>query len=395
MTPKRTGTGARGWRVVFLVLCTVGACLAADLARLHVAVNTDPDYQSYCAISARVNCDTVAASRYSVLWGLPLAIWGLVAYVAMAALAGWGLRLRLPRPTWPFGILFWTAAVAVLFSARLYYVSHVVVESLCPVCVATYLVNVALFGVAWCELRGLGARPDRALWAELTAAPRGIVLFGGSVAVVVVLVAAGLPRYWRVEQSSGPGGMSIGRTAEGHPWIGAPDPVLEIVEFSDYQCPHCLRGHQEMRKLIESRPEEVRLVHRHYPLDPACNSRMRRPLHPHACEYSRLAHCAGEQKHFWEANDYLFANGRRTRAVTAAELARALGLDAERLESCSRGEAADRAVLEDLRRGFELGVRGTPTFIVDGRTHPGRIPDDVLAAALGPATGSASRDPAP
>ena len=54
----------RGWRIAFLVLCTVGACLSADLLRLHVNVHTDPDYHSYCAMSERVNCDTVAASDY-------------------------------------------------------------------------------------------------------------------------------------------------------------------------------------------------------------------------------------------------------------------------------------------------------------------------------------------
>ena len=42
----------RGWRVAFLVLCTIGVCLSADLLRLHVNVHTNPDYRSYCAMSA-------------------------------------------------------------------------------------------------------------------------------------------------------------------------------------------------------------------------------------------------------------------------------------------------------------------------------------------------------
>jgi uncharacterized membrane protein len=57
---------ARGWRIAFLVICTVGVCLSADLLRLHVNVYTDPDYQSYCAMSERVNCETVALSEYAV-----------------------------------------------------------------------------------------------------------------------------------------------------------------------------------------------------------------------------------------------------------------------------------------------------------------------------------------
>ena len=46
----------RGWRVAYLTIATVGICLSADLMRLHVNVHTDPDYQSYCAMSESVNC---------------------------------------------------------------------------------------------------------------------------------------------------------------------------------------------------------------------------------------------------------------------------------------------------------------------------------------------------
>ena len=69
-------------------------------------------------------------------------------------------------------------------------------------------------------------------------------------------------------------------------------------------------------------------------------------------------------------------------AVSAAELARTLELDAAALSACVRGEHAQKAVDEDLREGRELGIRGTPTFVLDGKTYPGGVPQDVLDAAL-------------
>jgi len=382
-THKR-GNGVRGWRIAFLVVCTVGACLAVDLVRLHVKVNTDLDYHSYCAISARVNCDTVAESKFSVQWGLPVAVWGLLAYLLMGVMVVWGLRSRLPSPSWPFGILFWASAAALLFSLRLAYLSHVVVDSICPVCVGTYLVNLLLLGIALAELRRVGASPWSALRVEsrIVASSSRMAILGGLALTVIVALLLTVPHYWEVELSSGPGGLPVGRTADGHPWIGAQDPTVEIVEYSDYQCPHCLRGHQEMRDLIERRADEVRLIHRHYPLDNQCNPTMSKQLHPFACEYSRLAFCAGEQRKFWEANDFLFANGRRNDKVTARELAGGLDLDAGALESCVGGQVADAAVREDLADGVDRNVRGTPTFILGGRAYPGRIPPDALAAAL-------------
>ena len=68
------------------------------------------------------------------------------------------------------------------------------------------------------------------------------------------------------------------RLAHGWHWIGATKPTVTIYEFSDYQCPHCLRGHEQMRKLLAQYPDKLRLVHRHYPLDHQCNPAINRNI---------------------------------------------------------------------------------------------------------------------
>src|SRR5210317_2208398 len=71
----------RAWRIAFLVLCTVGALLSAELLRLHVKVYTDPNYHAFCAMTEKLNCETVAVSSYAVFAGLPVALWGLIGYI--------------------------------------------------------------------------------------------------------------------------------------------------------------------------------------------------------------------------------------------------------------------------------------------------------------------------
>jgi protein-disulfide isomerase/uncharacterized membrane protein len=384
--PGRATGNARGWRIVFLVLCTIGACLSADLLRLHVNVHTDPDYHSYCAMSERVNCDTVAASDYSVVLGLPLALWGLVGYVALGVLTAWGLRGGRYGTRWPLGIAFWLGIFCSVLGVALLALSHWVIESVCVVCGGTYLVNIALGLVAWMALRSGGLRPGEALSDDLTRIrrePRPFVLFTGAFAVILLICGAAIPAYWRIEAATGPGGVPRGVTAEGHQWIGAEQPLLEIVEYSDYQCPHCQRGHDEMRKLVAAHPDKVRLVHRHYPMDQQCNIAITRPFHPYACAYARLAHCAGEQEKFWETNDYLYGQGRRRLQVTAEEIATQLGLEIGPLRDCLGKNESLLAVQRDLGAGRKLNIRGTPTFVIDGRTYPGRVPQDVIDAALG------------
>jgi protein-disulfide isomerase/uncharacterized membrane protein len=383
----------RGWRIAFLVACTVGICLSADLIRLHYNVHTDPNYHSYCAISERVNCDTLALSAYAVFANLPLAVWGLLGYLLMAALAVWGLGRKPQPPSWPFGMAFWLSAFSSVLGVVLFFIAHLVVRSVCIVCAGTYLVSFSLVLFAFFALRGVGYGPVGALADELRsvlAGRRTFFLFAVLSLVVLITVWAAMPPYWRVEVTAGPEGLPVGNTEDGHPWIGSNLPALEIIEYSDYECPHCLRGHHELRELVEAYPDKIRLIHRHFPLDMACNEGLSRPFHEHACAYARMAYCAQQRGRFWEANDYLFEHGRRTKPITIAELAGALRLSGQALEECVASNSARQAILDDLASGRAQGIRGTPSFVVDGEVYPGRIPPDVLLRSLGLAEQSAA-----
>jgi protein-disulfide isomerase len=153
-----------------------------------------------------------------------------------------------------------------------------------------------------------------------------------------------------------------------------------------------------LRKLLADTNARIRLVHRHYPLDNACHPYVKEQFHPRACEYSLLAHCAGEQGRFWEANDYLFANGRRRSPIHTKELARAVALDETALAACVASDEAMSIVQADIQAGVKHGIRGTPTFVVNGRTYVGHVPAKVLRDAIpapadaGP-TRSAEREP--
>lgn len=384
-TSSDDAAAGRGWRLACLVLAFLGAWLSADLLRLHVNVHTDPDFQSYCAVSPGMNCETVAASEHAVMLGLPLAVWGLWFYAGVFGLCVWGLRGRGDEPvTWPFGLLFWASLGASAYGVGLFILSKVVIGSLCLLCLASYGVGFALLFASGMVLRRGGYGPVAALRAELAAvraSPGRPAFFAGAFLLVWAVLFVGVPRYWEVD-APGAAGVERGFTREGHAWIGAEEPAIEIVEFSDYQCPHCRRGHQEMRALVAGNPDRVRLVHRHFPLDASCNEAITRPFHPHACRYAALAHCAGEQGRFWQANDFLYERGRRPEAVTAEELAAGIGVDAGRLAACVEDPGTRRQIERDLEDGRALRVRGTPTYVLDGRIYPGHIPPEVLEAKL-------------
>jgi len=369
------------WRIAFLVACTVGLCLSIDLLRLHIAVHTDPNYHSYCAISEKVNCETVAESKYAVFLGLPLALWGIIYYLFQGSLSIWGLRKSTKPPTWPFAIAYWFSLVSTLISIILFLISHFIINSVCIICMCTYVVNLCLLTFSTIEIKRHRSGIIKSTISEVKAIinkTESFAILAFVFLTIIILLWVFLPSYWEVEASTGPGGIPVGFTLDGHPWIGAPYPKLTIIEFSDYQCPHCFRGHSEIRAIIQNYPSSFKLIHMHFPLDSNCHKELKFQLHPFACLYAKMAYCAGKQNKFWQVNDYLFVNGRRKNQVTVEELSSAFSLNATEMANCINSQEALDAIEKDISAGKQYNIRGTPTYVINNKNYPGYIPPDVL-----------------
>ncbi|MBN2574495.1 MAG: thioredoxin domain-containing protein [Deltaproteobacteria bacterium] len=373
---------------VALLACLAGLWLSIVLEQIHFKIHTDPAFHSFCAIDRKVNCDLVSRSPYAVFFGVPLAAWGIFAYVLAAAVSLWGLRSRWPRLAVACGLalgLLYVAASVVLGA-----VSTFLVTAICTLCLATYGINL-LFLV--CML--LAARPVglSAALAELPRAPRArplrVLLVLGIVGAGMLALVAAHPAYWKSAATAGrskPSAPSLPHGVEpggGH-YLGAERPLVTLVEFSDYECPYCRQAHFGLRSLLERFPTRLRLVHRHYPLDPSCNPSLEVRMHDNACFAAAVAECAGRQERFWPANDYLYAEARSLHARSTHEIARDIGLDAAALEECLRGEGP-RSVARDMDEGERLQLQGTPSLVVDGKVYLGSLPPWVLTRLEGAA----------
>jgi protein-disulfide isomerase len=150
------------------------------------------------------------------------------------------------------------------------------------------------------------------------------------------------------------------------PSRGPVDAAVTIVEFTDYQCPFCSRVEGTLDELRERYPDDVRVVVQHLPLG----------FHRHAFDAAVAAECAGEQDKFWEAHELLFARARElSETNTPASLVRDLqGIHAGRFDACVASEKARTRVAEDARLAERFGVRGTPSFFVNGKFLSGAQP---------------------
>lgn len=153
------------------------------------------------------------------------------------------------------------------------------------------------------------------------------------------------------------------KAADG-PTRGATKPAIEIVEFSDLECPHCKAAVPVLEKLLTDFPQ-VRLTFQQFPL-PAS-------LHPWAMKAAEYADCAGRQdpQGFWKFVDSVFENQGSIALATAddklKELANAAGLDGEKLATCAATPETESRVAKSIELGRLLDVNSTPTVFINGR----------------------------
>jgi protein-disulfide isomerase len=161
------------------------------------------------------------------------------------------------------------------------------------------------------------------------------------------------------------------------PSRGGQNPPIEIIEFSDLECPHCKVAQPVLAKLFADFPQ-LRFIFQQFPL-PAS-------LHPWALKAAQYADCAGQMDKdaFWKYVDSIFENQGGIALATAddklKELATGVGLDAQKISTCAASPETDARIKKSQALGATLDVNETPTVFINGRRVPGiaNIPYDNL-----------------
>lgn len=148
------------------------------------------------------------------------------------------------------------------------------------------------------------------------------------------------------------------------PTLGNPSADITIVEFSDFSCPFCKASFSSIRRLLETYPDRIHFVYRHFPLE---------SIHPNAKLYSHASMCANEQGKFWELHDKLFQEQDSVTPEALVEIARSIGIDSNKFLSCQSSGRWYDEIEQDLADAIQLGGRGTPTWSVNGQLVQGVI----------------------
>ncbi len=141
------------------------------------------------------------------------------------------------------------------------------------------------------------------------------------------------------------------------PMKGGPAARVTLVEFVDYECPHCKRVQPVLRQALDEFRDDVKLYFKHYPLGGHTNSRL-------AAEAAVAAHRQGK---FWPYNEKLWASSDSLTPALLEQIAKDLGLDVDRWRKDAESPETKMRVQKDRDEGGALGIASTPTIYLNGR----------------------------
>jgi protein-disulfide isomerase len=155
--------------------------------------------------------------------------------------------------------------------------------------------------------------------------------------------------------------------------LGNPDAPIELVEYGDYQCPHCGLAHPMVKNIRKAFSKKIKFVFRHFPLS---------NIHEYALPAALAAEAAAKQHKFWEMHDIIFENQPQLSEYSLLDFALELGLNIPLF----RMDIQDPKFAEKVERDFESGVRsgvnGTPSFFINGFKYNGPYDFPSLSAAI-------------
>jgi protein-disulfide isomerase len=146
-----------------------------------------------------------------------------------------------------------------------------------------------------------------------------------------------------------------------------------LVEYGDYQCPHCKIAYPIVKKIEKHYGKRLSFVFRNFPLS---------QMHPWAQPAAEVAEFAGAHGKFWEMHDLLFENQQNLGNALFLELTDELDLSPSELQTALAEQTYRARVRADFAGGVRSGVNGTPTFFVNGERHDGTYDFDSLSEAI-------------
>jgi uncharacterized membrane protein len=370
---------ARKLLVAFSLL-GLGASSAATYVHYNLIEN--PDYSSFCDINATVTCKAAYLSRYGSVAGVPVAVGGVL-FFTWALLMLWGSRGKSSIKDSAPAYLFAGSTLALAVVLYLAYASFFILKEVCPLCVATYVAVIGVFIISGgASSVPMSSLPSRFLkdMRVLVATPVALVvallfIAGASWGMTVFPRESDRPAPVQVPQLTDDQKSELAKwwdlqpKSPSFPYDNNGAKVL-IVEFADFQCPHCRDAYFALKPVIDKytgNPKDVTFMFKTWPLNSHCNASVPVANFVASCDASALYVMAKQKGTGDTLRDWFFVHQNELSPDTVRT-------EATKVAKVTDFQAGyDKAIQEvktDAAIGTSLQVHSTPSFFINGRALP-------------------------
>lgn len=382
---------ARAWLFMFVLL---GLCTSLASVYVHYEMRRDATYAAFCDVNQVFNCRTAYQSRFGTFHDVPVALGGVI-WFTLALLLTLAADPKLgPPESGAAAYLFLISIPAVSVVLFLAYASIFILKTVCILCVLTSVAVLGVFLVSGVSMNtppiGVprqAVQDARALAGKPLALGVAISFLAGAALAVAFFPSAvgGSTAALAAALANQPNDFDLWFESQVRVPVVAPADGAQviIVEFNDYQCPTCAESYLDDRpvfaKYQAAQPGKVRLILKDYPLEPECNPNVAATVHEAACEGAVAVRLARQQQRGPAMEEWLFTHQADMTPATVRQAAKEIG-------GVSDFESEYPRVLDliksDVELGGRLGVKGTPTFFINGVRIEGRLNSQVLDRAI-------------
>jgi uncharacterized membrane protein/protein-disulfide isomerase len=397
-------------RRLLLAFAVLGLGASSWSTYVHYSLLTVPGYTSFCDVSGAVSCTQAYLSQYGSLWGVPVALGGVVYFATVLLIAGVAgqssARGRENVPAYVFAL----STVALAFVLYLGWASLFKLNTVCLLCAATYVAVIALFVIsAGATTFPMTSLPRRASTdvARLVRSPLGLASVTGLALGTLALLNA-FPREAHAQTAAPAAATPSAAPASPAPAAQAPaltdqqkmdflkwyevqprvtvpldleGAKVLVVKFNDYQCPPCRESFLDYKPIIEKyrATGQLKFVLKHFPLERECNAAVQGDLHVAACEAAAAVVMAQSKETADKLEEWFFANQPSLSPDKVKEAAASVAGIKDFEAQYAR---ALTLVKTDAGLGALLGAKSTPTFIINGHVIAGALPVPYFEAAI-------------
>lgn len=358
------------WLAIFFAVAAVGIHTYLTYHHLGLQYGTSTG-DSICNINQQFDCDSVNTSNYSELLGVPLALWGAVNNFALGLLLLWALLTGLKNENLNRINFLYAGAIAVT-SVVMLLISATQLGTFCLFCILSYIASFGLFISVFLAI-GVPSNLIEGTIKFLTGSEgRSYTIFFAAV-LGSVFMMNGMSRAGYGAQLDEVARDSVQNwkttkeiQIDSSTGLYMKDPQgtykMNIVEFADFNCPHCKFAAPVLHAFAKSR-KDVQLTFMNFPLDGNCNPAIESP--GKTCSIAKATYCAKTQGKGWETHDWFFKHQGEFEGLDG--VVKAVGIDFNALKECVESSATHESIMKQATEGKNAGVKGTPTIFVNGR----------------------------